>query len=393
MGRDNGNAQQSWLEYMPIGGGPLQRAPLEGGRLTIGRCESADLQIDSTRVSREHACVEIDGAAVVLRDLGSTNGTFVNGEPVDQVELRDGDVITVADIDVTFLTNATNRLRRMATQPLPAGDGKVREQRSMGQNTRSSLRAERDAIFAVRTAHERLMLQAAPVQLVPVVDVAAKRAVAHFASRWQNLGGEDAAARYAAPPSHAAMRQQQMQRTVAVQQAEHQPICSQLVLPVETWEISECQSVLWHLEELYLAAPADIRLTVAVNANDAVDLDAAERFCRNVKAARFGLALWNFVGGAPHVARLEAVDPEMLFLASEVTNDLSNNARLRRQLPMIVDACHETNISPVVCDAPDRETIDCLTDDGFRLFLDTANGAADVLEYSVARDAAFATSR
>lgn len=393
MGRDKGKAQQCWLEYMPIGGGPLQRAPLDGARLAIGRCESADLQIDSTRVSREHACVETEGAAVVLRDLGSTNGTFVNGEQVDRAELTDGDVITVADIDITFLTNATNRLRRMATQPLPAAGGKPREQRSMGQNTRSSLRAEREAVYAARNAHERLLLRAAPIQLIPIVDVTAKRAVAHFASAWQCSGLEEAGYRYAAPPSHVAMRQLQMRRATAVQQVDAQPICSQLVLPVETWEISECQNLMWRLEELYLSAPVDIRLTLLVDASDAVDLDAAERFCRNVKAARFGLALWNFVGGAPHVARLKAVDPDLLLLASDVTSDLSNNARLRRQLPMIVDACHEANISPVVCDAPDRATIDCLTEEGFRLFLDTANGAADALEYGVARDAAFASSR
>jgi predicted Zn finger-like uncharacterized protein len=54
----------------------------------IGRVES-DLNLDDPEVSRQHARLEIQGARVVLRDLGSTNGTFVNEVKVAEAELQD----------------------------------------------------------------------------------------------------------------------------------------------------------------------------------------------------------------------------------------------------------------------------------------------------------------
>ena len=60
-------------------------------RFTIGRRTSADLQIVSTDVSREHAEIVRDGEVYVLRDCGSRYGTYVNGEPVTERSLVPGD--------------------------------------------------------------------------------------------------------------------------------------------------------------------------------------------------------------------------------------------------------------------------------------------------------------
>jgi predicted component of type VI protein secretion system len=78
--------------------------PIEGN-LVIGRGGEADVQLLEKDVSRQHACVfERDDGAVMLVDLSSQNGTFVDGEPIKQVELRTGDrfrvgesIFTIAD--------------------------------------------------------------------------------------------------------------------------------------------------------------------------------------------------------------------------------------------------------------------------------------------------------
>lgn len=57
-----------------------QFLPLEHFPFTIGRARECDLVIDSTQISRQHARLEIDHEQVVLIDLGSTNGSYVNGE-------------------------------------------------------------------------------------------------------------------------------------------------------------------------------------------------------------------------------------------------------------------------------------------------------------------------
>ena len=52
-------------------------------RVTIGRSD-ADIVLDDREVSRQHAAIEIHGARAVLKDLGSTNGTFVNEVKITQ---------------------------------------------------------------------------------------------------------------------------------------------------------------------------------------------------------------------------------------------------------------------------------------------------------------------
>lgn len=68
---------------------------LSGERLVIGRLKTCDVCLGDANASRQHAALEREGTGWALVDLGSTNGTLVNDEPVDRARLRDGDVITI----------------------------------------------------------------------------------------------------------------------------------------------------------------------------------------------------------------------------------------------------------------------------------------------------------
>jgi hypothetical protein len=71
--------------------------------ITIGRAVENDVVVTSRRVSREHARLQREGWRVILEDLGSTNGTFLNGERVlNPVELRDEDRIRIGDVTFIF---------------------------------------------------------------------------------------------------------------------------------------------------------------------------------------------------------------------------------------------------------------------------------------------------
>lgn len=71
--------------------------------VTIGRAVENDLIVTSRRVSREHARLRRKGWRVLLEDVGSTNGTFLNGERIhNAVELRDEDRIGVGDVVFVF---------------------------------------------------------------------------------------------------------------------------------------------------------------------------------------------------------------------------------------------------------------------------------------------------
>ena len=74
-----------------------------GGVFTIGR-DGADLALGDPKVSRKHAEIGLYGPeAIVLRDLASTNGTFVNGKRVhERVKLAHDDVVRVGDTSLRF---------------------------------------------------------------------------------------------------------------------------------------------------------------------------------------------------------------------------------------------------------------------------------------------------
>ena len=70
---------------------------------SIGRGVEADIQIDDTSVSRLH-CSIVLGSDVLVRDLGSTNGTVVDGVRATESVLRDGSLIKVGNITLTYMS-------------------------------------------------------------------------------------------------------------------------------------------------------------------------------------------------------------------------------------------------------------------------------------------------
>ncbi|NWG21974.1 MAG: DUF3662 domain-containing protein [Chloroflexi bacterium] len=76
--------------------------PLDSTLLTIGRGLNNDIVLEDARVSRNHAQLRYRSRRFWLTDMGSTNGTFVNGEPVAERALRDGDVVSLGGLELTF---------------------------------------------------------------------------------------------------------------------------------------------------------------------------------------------------------------------------------------------------------------------------------------------------
>ena len=78
--------------------GKQQAVPLKPGKIVIGRHDDCQIRIPAANVSRHHCEVVSGGAGVRIRDLGSSNGTFVNGHKVDDVELSPGDVLEIGTL-------------------------------------------------------------------------------------------------------------------------------------------------------------------------------------------------------------------------------------------------------------------------------------------------------
>ncbi|HOX55763.1 MAG TPA: FHA domain-containing protein [Candidatus Paceibacterota bacterium] len=75
-------------------------------KTTIGRVEDNTFQIAEPSVSSHHCEVVLRGSEVVVRDLNSTNGTFINGERVTESVLKPGQILRLGQIEMRFETDA-----------------------------------------------------------------------------------------------------------------------------------------------------------------------------------------------------------------------------------------------------------------------------------------------
>ena len=87
--------QHPTVTHLLVVDGPGTRHTLTPGDNVIGRGTEADIRLPDTGVSRKHVDVQLHGNTATAVDLGSTNGTLVNGRRVSSQPLADGDVIRI----------------------------------------------------------------------------------------------------------------------------------------------------------------------------------------------------------------------------------------------------------------------------------------------------------
>jgi hypothetical protein len=102
QGMPGGNRQLTAM--LQLDDGSNRSYSLKQGGNVVGRGQDADFRLPDTGVSRRHLEITWDGQAATLADIGSTNGTTVNGTPVQTWQLADGDVIRVGHSSLVFRT-------------------------------------------------------------------------------------------------------------------------------------------------------------------------------------------------------------------------------------------------------------------------------------------------
>jgi pSer/pThr/pTyr-binding forkhead associated (FHA) protein len=85
---------------------PGERFFVDRDRLVIGRDPASDIFLNDMTVSRAHATIECSTDVVSVKDAGSLNGTYVNGEIVDSAVLSSGDVLQIGTFQMLFLSGA-----------------------------------------------------------------------------------------------------------------------------------------------------------------------------------------------------------------------------------------------------------------------------------------------
>ena len=108
-------------------------------QFVIGRLPECNLRIESKALSRRHAQIDVSDGSVTIKDLGSTNGTFVDGKKITEpVELKNGQMLKIGPLETTVQISAEmhgaknpkvasvkEAVNRVATQNAAVDDGEI----------------------------------------------------------------------------------------------------------------------------------------------------------------------------------------------------------------------------------------------------------------------------
>jgi translation initiation factor IF-1 len=117
--------------------------PLKMDReVVIGRSSDLDMVLVEDMVSRKHAKISTTNGQVIIQDMGSTNGTFVNGEKVKRVRLREGDRILIGTSIIKLISMDETSADSIAGSGAVAAGGEPRQATSAGgRRTASTTRS------------------------------------------------------------------------------------------------------------------------------------------------------------------------------------------------------------------------------------------------------------
>jgi pSer/pThr/pTyr-binding forkhead associated (FHA) protein len=111
---------------------------LKGEKVTIGRVEDNTFQIAESSVSSHHCEITQKGEELLVKDLNSTNGTFIDGDQITEGSLKPGHILRLGKVEIRFETGVVpaGRQPMEKTMVLPQGGVRANE---FDKGTRTSL--------------------------------------------------------------------------------------------------------------------------------------------------------------------------------------------------------------------------------------------------------------
>jgi EAL domain-containing protein (putative c-di-GMP-specific phosphodiesterase class I) len=328
-------AATAWLEHDPPGS-PSQRTPLESFPFTIGRNDTAELHIDSNQVSREHAIITRQGRKYRVRDMGSTNGTFLNGQKIDEAMLCDGDLLVIADMEFTFYCGAEGPRRQTATEVLSPSERKRLWRDSVWET-----------ILAVRKSYEIATHRSLRTLYQPIVQLADGAPLGYeaFASDGANAS-ERCQQLVPSVECRAGTRLRQLFRRLAVEGSAELPGGALLFLAVTAAESAE-PALVSHLCQLRNIVAGSRQLVVEIPdsaVRSTADFRALLACLRDVQIQ---VAYDGYASGKARITEHKDVAPDYLKHAPSMFKSIRSGPDRQRQVQLIVQASQSTGCTVI----------------------------------------------
>jgi EAL domain-containing protein (putative c-di-GMP-specific phosphodiesterase class I) len=322
-----------YLQHFPAHNGPAHRIVLDPLPFRIGRDKKTNYTISSKQISKEHAEIAWSGDELVIRDLGSTNGTFVNGKQIDETTLRSGDIIHVAHEEFRFVGNSeglpeSNRSEFLFTERV---EGKV----------------PASVIYGRQCLQEMLGQKSVQMLFQPIVhldslelfgyEALARGTHSHLSIKPGDLFG--LAERCGLAPSLS-----QMFRQKAIDAASRLPGTGFLFLNLHPAEMED-DRLIQSLRSV--VGPTGWQLVLEIHENASGDLETWKKFRRQVQELDMQVAYDDFGAGQARFLELTELPPDFVKLDMSLIRNLHQSASRQKLIQAIVQNGREQGVQVI----------------------------------------------
>lgn len=290
----------------------------------VGRRAGLHLVLPSNTVSGLHAEFFFVGSKLCLRDLGSTNGTFVNGERLTEVrELRDNDVIQFSDLPFRLTRNPVVDLSRTRTKDAC------------------------DQALAIVQFDRLITGKGVVPHYQPIVDLASGRTVAYEAlARSRLVGLESPDLMFSAAAQLGLSTElSEMLRRVGVEDSYRMQDVTHLFLNTHPSEL-DTGTLLQSCAELRRIAPRQ-PLTIEMHEASMTNADEMIVLRDGLEQLDITVAFDDFGAGQARILEIAAVRPHYVKFDRSMVHDLHLDPARRKMVAMLVEMIHEVGIIPL----------------------------------------------
>jgi EAL domain-containing protein (putative c-di-GMP-specific phosphodiesterase class I) len=305
------------LEHYPEPGGSAHCILLDHFPFRIGRCAQADFIIYSRQISKTHTEITRDGVEFRIHDLGSRNGTFVNGQRIQEGPLLNGDIIHIAQTEFRFSYKPI--------EPVLGSDGFITD--AVTSQVPFSMIHGSEHLRELLTQH-RVSIVFQPILHLETRTILGYEALGRGAH--DELSANPCDLFRLAEHCKLAPELSRLFRMVALEEAALFPRQPLIFLNVHPAEM-EKESLLASLSELPSEIRASQRMVLEVHEDFVADSATLRLFRDQVHEMGIKLAYDDFGAGQARLAELAEVPPDFIKLDMALIRGL-NGAKARQEL-------------------------------------------------------------
>ena len=309
----SGTITVPYLEHYPEQGGPAERVAVLKIPFTLGRSEDADHTVYSSKVSKEHASIQRAGEFYVIRDLDSTNGTFVNGERITELVLTDGDIVHLAHVEFCFRHEAPGQQSAQSVHD------------TIVDRTQAVVSGRPDSIIrGSRLLRELIAREAVTIAFQPIVDLRSHTIVGYEAlgrGNFPGLARSPALLLSLADQCDLSIALSELFRRAAIAKSSRLPAGAKLFVNVHARELSN-PGFYESLHALRRQLPPGRPLVIEIAESSVTDIDAMARHKSVFEMLGFEFAYDDFGAGQARLLELADSPPNYLKIDMSVIHGI-----------------------------------------------------------------------